>query len=132
MGQHWVCQGNALWPPNHVCYWKSELLLPHCGNLGEYVSAISLLYAVRKPKQDDLRDPYLKFPSRYSHMCRKDELDLTVLEVMKCFSREGALPKVFAYIDVYNDIAVDYASIPPCYLSKIMYDSIIYLPLTTW
>lgn len=65
-------------------------------------------------------------------MCRKDEIDLTVPEVMKCFSREGALPKVFAYIEVYNDIAVDYASIAPCYPSKIMYDSIIYLPLTTW
>jgi hypothetical protein len=35
---------------------------------------------------------------------------------MKCFSREGELPRVFPQIEIYNDMERDYAAIVPCYL----------------
>ena len=101
-----------------------EFLLPHCGHSGKYVSAISLLYTVRKPEHN-FRDPFLKFPPRYSHKSSKDEKDLTVPEVMNCFSREGVLPKIFPQIEVYNDVEHDYAAIVPCYLRSAVYIGVV-------
>ena len=93
-----------------------DFSLPHCGESDEYVSIVSLLYAVRRPYHD-LRDPYLKFPPRYAHKSSKVEEDLTVPEVMQCFGKGGGeLPKIFPEIEVYNDIEHDYAAIVPYYL----------------
>ena len=97
-----------------------EFFVPQCGESGKYIPAISLLYAVRKPHHD-LRDPYLKFPPRYSHNSSKDEEGLTVPEVMKCFSKEGELPKIFSEIEVYDDVEHDYAAIAPLYLQNAVY-----------
>ena len=90
----------------------------------KYMSAISLLYTVRKPDHHNLRtDSYqLKFPPRYSHKNNKDEEDLTVPEVMKCFGRGGeVLPKIFPQIEVYDDVEHDYAAIVPLYLRDAVY-----------
>ena len=106
-----------------------EFLLPHlhCEDeeyeVHKYMSVISLLYAVRKPDYDLQHNPnyQLKFPSRYSHKSNKDEEDLTVPEVMKLFSRDGALPTIFPQIEVYNDVDHDYAAIVPIYLCNAVY-----------
>ena len=91
----------------------------------QYISAISLLYAVRKPNHNlDVAqgDKYrLVFPSRYSHKSGKLEKDLTVPEVMKCFSKEGELPKVFPKIEIYSDVERGYAAIVPYYLRSAVY-----------
>lgn len=94
-------------------------LLPHCRHQ-ESVSAISLLYTVREPHQD-LQDPYLKFPPRYLHKSSKKEEDLVVPEVMKCFSKEGVLPKIFPQIEVYNNVEYDHAAIVWYYLPNAVY-----------
>ena len=107
-----------------------EFVLPHqCGDEAyfsrQYVPAIPLLYAVRKPDRVHfLHTPsryQLKFPPRYLHKNDKDEEDLTVPEVIKCFSRNGELPKIFPEIEVYNDIDHDYAAIVPLYLRSAVY-----------
>ena len=107
-----------------------EFVLPYqCGDdeymSEQYISAISLLYAVRKPDHDlhAAGSKYrLIFPPRYSHKSSKVEEDLTVPEVMKCFSRElSELPRVFPQIEVYNDVEHDYAAIVPCYLRSAVY-----------
>ena len=97
-------------------------LLQHCGDQGsrKYVSAISLLYTVREPHHD-LQDPYLKFPPRYLHKSSKNEEDLVVPEVMKCFSNDGVLPKIFPQIEVYNSVGYDYAAIVKYYLRNAVY-----------
>ena len=91
----------------------------------QYISAISLLYAVRKPDHNLLvaqGDNYrLIFPSRYSHKSGKAEKDLMVAEVVKCFSKEGELPKVFPKIEIYSDVERDYAAIVPYYLRSAVY-----------
>ena len=97
-------------------------LLPHCGDQGSHrhVSAISLLYAVRIPHHD-LQYPYLKFPPRYLHKSCKYEEDLVVCEVMKCFSKNKTLPKIFPQIEVYNNVVLDYVSIVKHYFHNAYY-----------
>lgn len=97
-----------------------EFFVPLYGESGKYISAISFLCAVRKPHHD-LQDPCLKFPPRYSHKSGKDEDDLSLPEVMECFSREGELPKIFTEIEVYDDVEHDYAAIAPLYLRSAVY-----------
>jgi hypothetical protein len=90
----------------------------------QYISAISLLYAVRKPDHDlhAAGSKYrLIFPPRYSHKSGKVDEDLTVPEVMTCFSREGELPRVFPKIEIFSDVERDYAAIVPCYLRSAVY-----------
>ena len=47
--------------------------------------------------------------------------DLTVPEVMKCFSKEGELPRVFPTIEIYSDVEREYAAIVPYYLRSAVY-----------
>ena len=88
----------------------------------QYISIISFLYAVRKPDHNlpvvqGVKPRYrLIFPSRYSHKSGKVDKDLTVPEVIKCFSKEGELPRVFPKIEIFNDVEHNYAAIVPYYL----------------
>ena len=90
----------------------------------QYISAISLLYAVRKPDHNlhAADGKYrLIFPPRYSHKSSKVEEDLMVPEVMKCFSKQGELPRVFPKIEIFSDVERDYAAIIPYYLRSAVY-----------
>ena len=51
----------------------------------------------------------------------EDEEGLTIPEVMKCFNKQGELPRVFLQTEVYNDVENDYAAIIPCYLHSAVY-----------
>ena len=71
------------------------------------MSAFSLLYAVRKPCTDSGRCELI-FPPRYSHKKSKDNSDLTVYEVVKCFSHDkGKFPRIFPEIEITSNISLD-------------------------
>ena len=72
------------------------------------MSVFSLLYAVRQPCMDS-PGCKLKFPLRYSHKSMKSDEDLTVYEVVNCFSYgSGEFPRIFPEVEIMNDNNLDH------------------------
>ncbi len=73
------------------------------------MSVVSFLYAVRKPSDNDVHHGCeLKFPLRYCHKSDKNDKDLTIYEVVNCFSHgKGEFPRIFPEIEIMNDIHLD-------------------------
>ena len=75
---------------------------------GLEIPVISFLYAVRKSCVHCLCNPVHIFPSRYLHKSNKSEEDLTMYEVMNCFSRtKGEFPRIFPEF-LLNDVNLDH------------------------
>ena len=75
---------------------------------GWEIPVVSFLYAVRKSCVHCLCNPVHVFPSRYSHKSNKSDKELTIYEVMNCFSRtKGEFPKIFPEFFL-DDINLDH------------------------
>ncbi len=83
----------------HYRYRKCPDGLPDSG-----IPVFSLLYAIRKPNHDIIHSGCeLMFPPRYSHKSNKRDKDLTVSEVVNCFSHsKEELPRIFPEIEILN------------------------------
>ena len=70
-----------------------------------------LLYAVRKPSDiDEDCGCTLLFPPHYSDNSNKEDKDLTMYEVVNCFSHDkGEFPRIFPEIEIMTGIRLDNA-----------------------
>ena len=75
------------------------------------MTVFQLLYAIRKPHYHIIvrGGCELIFPPRYSNKSKKQDKDLTMYEVVRCFSHDdNEFPRIFPEIEMMADINLDH------------------------